>query len=665
MAGGAAAGPSAAADDVASVAAEISVPAVAPSTSAAHAVILETMMETLMKLEGEFGEVKRDMEAMRQDRVAKAVVGAGSGGDVLDVDSPRVAGDERAVAGAGLTALSVARKWTKWAEFVLAGGTEPVCLGRVDTLIQEIRSQFELARVRPGGIVESFVSGALSGIASLLAMVVQGDVDPDAVEPVLAVFGRQLTVAQRMEGFSMESAVALGSKMKQEEEVEPEVRKAVAGLPSGLCRARWQAARDARRAHMWGARGGGRSNWGGVGLGKGVGEGVVWGGAGGGWVTSVGAMMRGVLFGVEVSPTGRAGLRRETGGGGGVGIDAVSPPQSDGPWAGDGDGSGLDERVWARHVSGAFVAGGEERGVFSGGSAAGSICERSTRSLCGAVSQTGRGIFGVCGEAEGERVLRRGVDPCSAVRRRAAAAPRHSQIEHDSELPHGGHQVLAIGAEGAGGAGVHAGVGDVVSGAAGSGGSNVGAELWTICSGGVDAKRDRTQQWIFGGNCSGPDGRIESEGGGAHADEEGRFSVLGGRACGVARGLRDQDEYEGVAVPSGARGGSSFRSGTDTITVGVTVERRRQGGSSSDSGDHRSVGEGRFPAGRAGVQADDGGAGEGPATDRGRHRGAGPGMGEAGVGSSPRIYDDFQISGGALSQPGQRKLAKAQTKSNV
>ncbi len=163
-----------------------------------------------------------------------------------------------------LTAHAVAKRWSRWIAYVTAGGSEASCIGRIDTLIQEIRAQFELARLVKGGIAEGFVTSALSGVASLLASVIRGGADPAAVGPALAAFGRQLTTAQRLESHSMDSAAALAAAMHEGTEMEPDVKRAMASLPPTLKMPRWQAARRATRWNRGTPIGGGRQARGGA-----------------------------------------------------------------------------------------------------------------------------------------------------------------------------------------------------------------------------------------------------------------------------------------------------------------------------------------------------------------------------------------------------------------
>ena len=398
---------------------------------------------------------------------------------------------------------------------------------------------------------------------------------------------------------------------------------------------------------MWGARGGSQQ-LGELGFGQGRGGGGGVGGRGG-WVgdkrgrDDEGSSFRGGGF-----AHGESGAKAGNGRWGAVGIDAVSPPQSDGPWAGDGDGSGLDERVWARHVSGAFVAGGEERGVFSGGSAAGSICERSTRSLCGRCrrlveeflgfveKQKEKGCFGVVSilvaRFAAELLLRRDIRRSSTIRSYLTEVtrcwPSALKAPEVQEFMRGLETLSPALPEAA------------------------GVTLARSCgrfAAGVWMRRE-----------------IGLNNGYSVAIVAGLMAGL--RVREAARMLMRKDGFrcseeglvawrEDCATKTNMRGWRYLpeRVAEVPLEVAPTLSRLALPWSADDKEVRRVIAatigalvKAGFPRGCAGVQADDGGAGEGPATDRGRHRGAGPGMGEAGVGSSSRIYDDFQISGGGV-----------------
>jgi hypothetical protein len=156
-----------------------------------------------------------------------------------------------------LTAHSVAKRWTKWVSYVLGGDSEAGCLDRIDLLVQQIRAQFDLARMGSGGLVSGMAEPALDGIIGLLSGVVRGAADPEVVEPALEAFGKQLTTAQRVETHSADSAVALAAALRAESTAEPEVQHAIAGMPAGLRVPRWRAARETKRAGRWQQAGGG------------------------------------------------------------------------------------------------------------------------------------------------------------------------------------------------------------------------------------------------------------------------------------------------------------------------------------------------------------------------------------------------------------------------
>jgi len=143
-----------------------------------------------------------------------------------------------------LTAHAVAKKWTKWVDYVLEGESEAACISRIDLLIGEIRVQFDLTRLAAGGLMEGMAEPAIAGIVSLLAGVARGSGDPRMVETALEAFRKQLTTAQRVETHSADSAVALAAAMR-------EVQPAIAGMPAGLRVPRWRAAKDLRRAGRW------------------------------------------------------------------------------------------------------------------------------------------------------------------------------------------------------------------------------------------------------------------------------------------------------------------------------------------------------------------------------------------------------------------------------
>jgi hypothetical protein len=149
---------------------------------------------------------------------------------------------------APLTAVAVAKKWTRWGDYVLGGESEAACLTRIDILLSALGAAFEVSRFRPGGMYERVSRMALEGITAMLGAVVTDEV---AVTPqivaVLGAFGKVLTVLQRAESHSAESAAALGSAMQEPEEVEPLVARAAAGLPQGLRVARVASDKKARR----------------------------------------------------------------------------------------------------------------------------------------------------------------------------------------------------------------------------------------------------------------------------------------------------------------------------------------------------------------------------------------------------------------------------------
>ena len=150
-----------------------------------------------------------------------------------------------------LTAHAVAKRWSKWVDYVMAGDSESACVSRIDLLVQEIRVQFDISKLAVGGLMEGMAEPAIDGIVALLTGVVRGSIDQDVVGPALEAFGKQLTTAQRVETHSADSAVALAAAMRSESAAEPDVQQAIAAMPAGLRVPRWRAMKDLRRAGRW------------------------------------------------------------------------------------------------------------------------------------------------------------------------------------------------------------------------------------------------------------------------------------------------------------------------------------------------------------------------------------------------------------------------------
>lgn len=194
------------------------------------------------------GQVLAAMEGLRLDmaevqrRIGRVEGTGGVGSD-----------DEGGGEGRGETvkAFAVAKLWSRWVEYVETGETEAAAVGRIDILLQEVRLQFELAKLPRGGIMEALAGEALTGIASLLEQVVKGGAEPEAVATALACFGRQLTLVQRVQSHSADSAAAMAAAMREEVSVEPVVTRASGALAARLQVPRWRTTKDARRADRW------------------------------------------------------------------------------------------------------------------------------------------------------------------------------------------------------------------------------------------------------------------------------------------------------------------------------------------------------------------------------------------------------------------------------
>jgi len=137
--------------------------------------------------------------------------------------------------GVPLTASGVAKKWTQWAAYVSGGETDAACVTRVDILINHITTAFEIARFRPAGMYDRVVRMVIDGIRAMLGAVVAEEASiTSQTQAVFGALGMILTVFQRAESHSAESAAALGAAMQQPEELEEVVSRAAAGLPQVL-----------------------------------------------------------------------------------------------------------------------------------------------------------------------------------------------------------------------------------------------------------------------------------------------------------------------------------------------------------------------------------------------------------------------------------------------
>jgi len=150
------------------------------------------------------------------------------------------------------TAAAVAKKWTLWSEYVLAADNAPERVTRVDILTAAIRSSYETAKLRHGGIYEKFATIAMEGVTAMLTALATEEADVTShTSKVLATYGKILTILHRADTHSPESATALASALQEAEELEPAVARATAALPQALKQVRLGDARKARRRALF------------------------------------------------------------------------------------------------------------------------------------------------------------------------------------------------------------------------------------------------------------------------------------------------------------------------------------------------------------------------------------------------------------------------------